>query len=60
MTQTYEEMLNELKEIIRTLESGSAPLEETLTLYERGTELIRMCEKMLESAEQKIALLQES
>lgn len=60
MTQTYEEMVNELKEIIRTLESGSAPLEETLTLYERGTELIRTCEKMLESAEQKIALLQES
>jgi exodeoxyribonuclease VII small subunit len=60
MTQTYEEMLNELKEIIRILESGSAPLEETLALYERGTELIRTCEKMLESAEQKIALLQES
>lgn len=60
MTQTYEEILLELKEIIRTLESGSAPLEETLTLYERGMELIKMCEKMLESAELKIALLQES
>lgn len=59
MTQTYEENLFELKEIIRTLESGSVPLEETLTLYERGMELIKMCEKMLESAELKIALLQE-
>ena len=60
MTQTYEDNLNELKEIIRKLESGSAPLEETLVLYERGMELIRNCEKMLESAELKIALLQES
>ena len=60
MTQTYEENLNELKEIIRTIESGSAPLEETIALYERGMELIKMCEKMLESAELKIALLQES
>ncbi|WAI00726.1 exodeoxyribonuclease VII small subunit [Methanogenium organophilum] len=60
MTQTYEDNLNELKEIIRRLESGSIPLEETLTLYERGMELIRNCEKMLESAELKIALLQES
>ena len=59
MTQTYEENLFELKEIIRTLESGSVPLEETRTLYERGMELIKMCEKMLESAELKIALLQE-
>ena len=60
MTQTYEENLNELKEIIRALESGSAPLEEMLSLYERGMELIKMCEKMLESAELKIALLQGS
>lgn len=60
MTQTYEENLFELKEIIRTLESGSAPLEETLALYERGMELIGICEKKLESAELKIALLQES
>lgn len=60
MTQTYEENLFELKEIIRTLESGTVPLEETLVLYERGMELIKMCEKMLESAELKIALLQES
>ena len=60
MTQTYEENLKELKEIIRTLESGSVALEEMLVYYERGMELIKMCEKMLESAELKIVLLQES
>ncbi|MFA5394842.1 MAG: exodeoxyribonuclease VII small subunit [Methanomicrobiales archaeon] len=60
MTQTYEENLKELKEIIRTLESGTVALEEMLVNYERGMELIRVCEKMLESAELKIVLLQES
>ncbi|WFN34746.1 exodeoxyribonuclease VII small subunit [Methanogenium sp. S4BF] len=60
MTRTYEENLKELKEIIRTLESGSVPLEEMLAYYERGMELIKICEKMLESAELKIVLLQES
>jgi exodeoxyribonuclease VII small subunit len=59
MTLTYEENLKELKEIIRTLESGAVPLEEMLTHYERGMELIKICEKMLESAELKIVLLQE-
>ena len=60
MTQTYEENLKELKEIIRTLESGTVAQEEMLVNYERGMELIRVCEKMLESAELKIVLLQES
>lgn len=60
MTRTYEENLRELKEIIRTLESGSVPLEEMLDYYERGMDLIKTCEKMLESAELKIVLLQES
>ncbi len=60
MTRTYEENLKELKEIIRTLESGSVALEEMLVYYERGMELIKTCEKMLESAELKIVLLQES
>ncbi len=60
MKQTYEENLKELKEIVRTLESGAVPLEEMLTYYERGMELIKTCEKMLESAELKIVLLQES
>ena len=59
MKQTYEEYLKELKEIIRTLESGAVPLEEMLIHYERGMELIKICEKMLESAELKIVLLQE-
>ena len=60
MTRTYEENLRELKEIIRTLESASVPLEEMLDYYERGMDLIKTCEKMLESAELKIVLLQES
>ena len=59
MTRKYEENLQELKEIIRTLESGNVALEEMLVNYERGMELIKICEKMLESAELKIVLLQE-
>lgn len=54
MTMKYEEMIDELKEIIKKLEDRNTDLEESIRLYERGTMLLKQCEKALEEAEMKI------
>lgn len=54
MTMKYEEMIEELKEIIKRLEDRNTDLEESIRLYERGTTLLKECEKALEEAELKI------
>lgn len=57
MTLKYEEMIDELKEIIKKLEDRNTNLEESIRLYERGTMLLKQCEKALEEAEMKITHL---
>ena len=57
MTVKYEEMIDELKEIIKRLEDRNTDLEESIRLYERGTILLKQCEKALEEAEMKITRL---
>jgi exodeoxyribonuclease VII small subunit len=57
MEETFEELMDELKKIVRKLEEGSSGLDESIRLYERGCELIRKCEKRLEYAEQRISQL---
>jgi len=54
---TYEKAVSRLDKIVRELESGQAPLDASLTLFEEGTELIRVCTKMLDDAEQKVTRL---
>lgn len=51
---SFEEALSELETIVRSLESGKAPLEESITAYERGMELKKHCEKKLRDAQAKI------
>lgn len=53
----FEEALNRLEEIVKSLESGSAPLDKSLELFEEGVGLVRECNKKLDSARQKITLL---
>ena len=50
----FEEALQELEIIIEKLESGEVPLEETIALYDKGSELKKHCELKLQSAEEKI------
>ena len=59
MTVSYEKKIEELKEVVAKLEDGSAPLDEMIQLYERGTALVKECEKILEEAEMKVSLLQD-
>jgi exodeoxyribonuclease VII small subunit len=51
---TFEAAQKELEEIVHRLESGEAPLDEALRLWERGEELYRFCRERLDMAEGKI------
>ena len=55
---SFEEALKKLEETVRTLESGTVPLEESLKLFEDGVSLVRLCNKKLDEAEQKVKILQ--
>lgn len=54
---TYEEAFHELDTIVAQLEVGDLPLEESLTLFERGQELATRCNDLLEQAELKLSKL---
>lgn len=55
--QAFEQALEELDGLVRTLESGDLSLEASLALYERGVVLYRQCQGALEQAELRIRLL---
>jgi exodeoxyribonuclease VII small subunit len=52
---SFEDALAELEQVVHRLESGAAPLEESIALYARGAELRRHCEAKLEAAEARVA-----
>ena len=51
---TFEAALAELEGIVAKLESGQAPLAESIAIYERGEALKAHCETLLKSAEARI------
>jgi exodeoxyribonuclease VII small subunit len=53
-TLNFESAMDELETIVRSLESGKAPLEDSITAYERGIALKNHCEKKLQEARLKI------
>lgn len=54
---TFEQAMSRLEEIVALLERGDRPLEESLTLFEEGTKLMKHCSAILDKAEQKVAKL---
>jgi exodeoxyribonuclease VII small subunit len=54
---TYEEAFSELEAIVTALESGDRPLEESMTLFERGQALVKRCAGLLDQAELKLKQL---
>ncbi len=50
----FEQALAELEKIVKQLENGSLPLEQSLALFERGVKLARQCREKLQAAELKI------
>ena len=53
-TLSFEQALGELESIVRNLESGKVPLEDSIAAYERGTALKLHCAKKLSEAQAKI------
>ena len=51
---TFEQAMQRLEQIVRTLERGDAQLDESLKLFQEGTELVRSCGKMLDEAELQV------
>ncbi len=53
----FEAAIAELETVVKKLEDGDLPLEQSLALYERGVQLSRFCHGRLEEAERRIEVL---
>ncbi len=53
----FEEALKRLEAIVRSLEDGDLPLEESLSLFEEGVSLTRLCASRLDEAQRRIDVL---
>ena len=51
---SFERAIEELESIVRRLEEGKVPLEESIAIYERGEALKRRCEELLRQAEARV------
>ena len=58
--KSFETSLARLNEIVAALESGTAPLDQSLSLYEEGIALVRFCSETLDNAEKQIKVLTRS
>ena len=52
--RTFEENMQRLEQIVRAMERGDVPLDESLKLFQEGTELVRSCGKLLDEAQLQI------
>jgi exodeoxyribonuclease VII small subunit len=57
---TFEQAMTELEEIVHVLEDSRLPLDELVEKYERGAGLLRICQKRLNAAQQRIELITRS
>ena len=56
-SKTFEASMERLETIVRQLEQGNVPLEESLKLFQEGAGLIQGCTKALDEAQQQVKLL---
>ena len=52
--KTFEENMQRLEQIVRAMERGDVALEESLKLFQEGTELVKNCGKLLDDAELQV------
>ena len=55
----FEQALAELEELVTQMEKGEMSLEDSLSKFEKGIQLTRICQDQLKSAEQKVQMLVE-
>ena len=58
LPDSYEAALLELEALVRSLESGQLPLDQLLTGYQRGAQLLTFCRDRLEAVESQIKVLE--
>ena len=51
---SFENNMQRLEQIVRILERGDAPLEDSMKLFQEGTELVRSCSKLLDDAQLQV------
>ena len=51
---TFEESMSRLEQIVRAMERGDVALEESLKLFQEGTELVKNCGKLLDEAQLQV------
>ena len=56
---SYEAALEELDRLVGQIESGQLPLEQLLTGYQRGAELLQFCRDKLQAVEDQVKVLDE-
>lgn len=52
---SYEQAREQLVQVVQQLESGNAPLSESMALWERGEKLAALCQQWLDGAKAKVA-----
>ena len=52
--KSFESNMQRLEQIVRAMERGDVPLEESLKLFQEGTELVRSCNELLDNAQLQV------
>ena len=55
--QTFEASMARLEQIVRAMERGDVALEESLKLFQEGTELVSNCQKLLDDANLQVKMI---
>jgi exodeoxyribonuclease VII small subunit len=55
--KSFENNMQRLEQIVRAMERGDVPLEESLKLFQEGTELVRSCNEMLDNAQLQVKMI---
>ena len=56
---TFESALAELEKIVQNMEAGEMQLEQSLSAYQRGAELLKFCQAALQAAQQQVKVLED-
>ncbi len=55
--KSFESNMQRLEQIVRAMERGDVALEESLKLFQEGTELVRSCNELLENAQLQVKMI---
>lgn len=58
LDMTYEQALSELETLVARMEAGQLPLDQLLTSYQRGAQLLQVCRGRLDAVEAQVKLLE--